>query len=108
MDDVENPGGLAFNIASRIEARLAALEAGNRAEIAALKGDTEILRVGNHDLRKEIQIMMIEGARAQSALEDHLRQCDQRGANLMRLGFIILGAVMAVLGFMLKTYFHIG
>lgn len=110
MDDVDQPGGSAIwvNIASRIEARLAALEAGNRAEISALKGDAEALRSGNHQLRTEIQTMMIAQTRAQASLEDHLRQCDRRGANLMRLGFIILGAVLAVLGFVLRAFFHLG
>lgn len=97
---------VALNSLTRVESKLAALEASAMAEIGGLKRDYEALRTGNHELRHEMQMLIIEVTRGQSTLTTHLQQCEHRGALLTRLGFSILAIVVAVLGVLLKAHFN--
>jgi len=62
------------------------------------------------DDRLEVRVRALEVAHAKlnTGLEYHLIQCGQRSAALLKLGFVILVAVMAVLGFLVKEQLYRG
>lgn len=103
-----NSNGGMFNAISRIESRVAALEAGSRAEIAALKRDTEAIRLGGHELREELQKIVAVVITEQATMKGHMISCDKRGARLERLGMAALATMLTVLAFLIKLRFFPG
>jgi hypothetical protein len=86
-------------------AQVAALHASNVAEIAALKRDTEAIRISEHEVRNMMQNLIARMATEQTVLKMHMQGCEVRGTRLERVAWGAVGIGLAILGFLLKLHF---
>ena len=108
-------GNMLQNTMARMEARIAALEARNGAEIAGLKRDTEMIRSNMHEYATTMQqfIGAINMDRStvmadRIVMQEHIKECARRAARQEWYGRAILAGLVGLLGFLLKAHFFPG
>jgi hypothetical protein len=106
MDDSEAPltNGI-FNAISRIESRVAALEARNGAEIAGLKRDTEAIRQSGHEIGNTLTAFIASSSADRMVMRGHMEECAKRAARQEWYGRLILTAMVGTLAFFIKAHF---
>ena len=106
-DEMDDGVPLATNTLSRMGERLAALEGRTQAQIASLQADTTQIRQMGHELRTELQNVVAVALAGQTAIRGHMEQCERRAARQEKIGFLILTAMIAALGFLVAPYLHV-
>jgi hypothetical protein len=106
MDELGN--GAPLNQLSRLSERVAALEARNGAELNNIREDLKMMRNTMHEVSNTITKAVISAEADRSVMTAHMKECAMRAGRQEWYGRVILAAIVATLGFLIKAHFFPG